>query len=370
MVKRRAPGATGGAAPPRVFVSYSWEDAKHRRWVKSFAARLRADGLDVTLDAWAVAPGDQLPQFMETAVRNNDYVLIVCTPRYKAKSDSRTGGVGYEGDIMTAEVMTKRNHRKFVPILRRGTWSKAAPSWLLGKSHVDLRRGITRSRYDELLQALHGRRAPAPPIGSRPQKIKPPTLRTTLVGVLVGYSGHLHIGNEWFWPNNDQMMKALRGAGLAAAIDSPQYPSYKPEAPVVAGMHFTAGYTFIMNASMNAESVAVVAEELWPRYLQPFFADLKKWLLKWSKHGHRVGFGLEVYFRPDNVVVATNVATATAAEAEKVQRLIPEAQWRALKWVEERGITAPRMTYTIESASLVAFPRLHDHQTDQKRRQR
>jgi len=55
-------------------------------------------------------------------------VLIVCTPKYKLRSDGRIGGVGYEGDIMTAEVMTNKNHRKFIPILKEGSWEDSAPT--------------------------------------------------------------------------------------------------------------------------------------------------------------------------------------------------------------------------------------------------
>ena len=35
-------------------------------------------------------PGDQLPGFMERAVRENDYVLIVCTPTYADRSNRRS----------------------------------------------------------------------------------------------------------------------------------------------------------------------------------------------------------------------------------------------------------------------------------------
>ena len=103
---------------------------------------------------------------MEQAVRENDYVLIVCTPRYKEKSDGRVGGVGYEGDIMTAEVMAQGNDRKFIPVLREGEWAEAAPSWILGKRYVDLRGApYSEKSYDELLDTLHGRSPQAPPIG-------------------------------------------------------------------------------------------------------------------------------------------------------------------------------------------------------------
>lgn len=158
---------------PKAFVSYSWDADEHRDWVWKFATRLRDDGVNVTLDKWYAAPGTQLPQFMETAIRENDFVLIVCTPRYKQRSDSRIGGAGYEGDIMTAEVFTKSNHQKFIPILRSGDWQEAAPSWLAGRYYVDLR-GATyhESQYTDLLTTLHNAREEPPPVGSIPAAIK------------------------------------------------------------------------------------------------------------------------------------------------------------------------------------------------------
>jgi TIR domain len=127
----------------------------------------------VTLDTWHTAPGTQLPHFMEKAIRENDFVLIICTPRYKQRSDSRIGGAGYEGDIMTAEVLTKGNHQKFIPILRIGNWQDAAPVWLVGKYYVDLRGEPFRaSQYEDLLTTLHDSREEAPPVGSIPAAIQ------------------------------------------------------------------------------------------------------------------------------------------------------------------------------------------------------
>jgi len=151
--------------PPRAFLSYSHDSPSHRGWVKELASCLRGDGVETILDQWELAPGDQVQEFMERAVRENDFVLIICTPRYKDRSDSRTGGVGYEGDIMTAEVYRDRNHRKFIPILRVGDWSEAAPSWLAAKYHVDLRgERYSEENYQELLTSLLGTRPKAPPV--------------------------------------------------------------------------------------------------------------------------------------------------------------------------------------------------------------
>jgi hypothetical protein len=71
---------------PSAFISYSWDDDAHKEWVRTLAERLRADGVDVTLDRWATVPGDQLSAFMERAIRENQFIVIICTPRYNPHS--------------------------------------------------------------------------------------------------------------------------------------------------------------------------------------------------------------------------------------------------------------------------------------------
>jgi TIR domain-containing protein len=153
---------------PTAFVSYSWDDDDHKEWVKALATQLRRDAVDVRLDQWHSVPGNQLPHFMESEIRLNDFVIIICTPKYKVKSDTRTGGVGYEGDIMTAEVFTKQNHLKFIPILARGTWEEAAPTWLVGTHYIDLREARYKVGYKDLLETLLQLRQEAPLLGPLP----------------------------------------------------------------------------------------------------------------------------------------------------------------------------------------------------------
>lgn len=151
---------------PKVSVSYSWEDETHMQWVREFAARLRGDGVDVSLDQWMVGLGKPLPEFMEQLVRENERVLVICTPTYKEKSDARIGGVGYEGDLMTGEMLTQSKREKFIPVLRAGIWAESIPSWLSGRFGVDLRgEEYTESEYRKLVDELHGRRPQAPPLG-------------------------------------------------------------------------------------------------------------------------------------------------------------------------------------------------------------
>lgn len=147
---------------PTAFLSYSWDPEPHPTWVRELSARLRRDGVNAVLDQWHAVLGDNLPHFMEQAIRDNDYVLVICTPSYKSKSDKRDGGVGYEGDIMTGEAFVLKNRRKFIPILREGEWEESAPSWLLGSYYVDLRGPDWKVRYRVLLDTIH-RRLPEPP---------------------------------------------------------------------------------------------------------------------------------------------------------------------------------------------------------------
>jgi len=165
----------------KAFVSYSWDSDDHKAWVAQLAARLRADGVDVILDQWHVVPGDQLPEFMERAVRESDFVLIVCTKKYKERSDNRSGGVGYEGDIMSGEILTQRNQRKFIPILRQRPWAQVAPSWLTGKYYIDLSENpYLEDHYADLLTTVLGTRQAPPPIG---HPVQDPQVQPTSIGI-------------------------------------------------------------------------------------------------------------------------------------------------------------------------------------------
>ena|SRR5271165_3081661 len=79
----------GGNLMNSAFISYSWDDDAHREWVRKLATRLRADGVNVSIDRWSAVPGDQLSAFMERAIRENQFVVIICTPR--RRQDRRSG---------------------------------------------------------------------------------------------------------------------------------------------------------------------------------------------------------------------------------------------------------------------------------------
>ena len=156
---------------PKVFISYSWEEEAHKEWVKSLADRLLSDGIEATVDQYDLTLGDRLPHFMEQSISNSDYVLIICTPTYK-------GGVGYEGHIISAELLTQGNERKFIPVIRKGTATNSIPTFLSGKLGIDLSNTIHyENSYKDLLTTLYGVKR-KPQIGTRPPYIPKSQVQT------------------------------------------------------------------------------------------------------------------------------------------------------------------------------------------------
>ena len=64
------------SSPPRVFVSHASEDKE--RFVNSFAARLRENGVDAWLDKWEMLPGDSLvDKIFEEGLKDAQAVIVV-----------------------------------------------------------------------------------------------------------------------------------------------------------------------------------------------------------------------------------------------------------------------------------------------------
>ena len=152
--------------PTSVFISYSWDSGGHKKWVLAFAKRLREHGIDAIIDQTHLPLGARTPEFMERSVRDSARVLVVCTEGYKQRFDSREGGAGYEGHIVTGEIVNEVGKNKFIPVLRNGDWKSAVPTALLGVHGVDLRKDAPEE-YVRLIGHLHNV-SHVPPIGPPP----------------------------------------------------------------------------------------------------------------------------------------------------------------------------------------------------------
>ena len=151
------------------------------------ATQLRENGVDVILDKWNLEYGNDLHHFMETSVRESDFVVIICTPNYARKANVGSGGAGYEKQIVTGEMFQDENPSKFIPLVRNGSDREALPSFLKSKNYIDFR---DDSRFEgklkDLLHQLHGvpkyfipKLGPSP-FNSRPQA-SPTHVRSTIV---------------------------------------------------------------------------------------------------------------------------------------------------------------------------------------------
>ena len=153
---------------PKVFISYSWESKEHSDWVNSLADKLLADGIEAIIDSYDVSPGDRLPEFMESSIKDSDYVIIICTEEYKRKANNREKGVGYESHIISAELYNNHNDRKFIPIIRQGDFNTALPTYLDGKLAIDLRGNpYNETSYKDLIASIFKVKK-KPKVGIRP----------------------------------------------------------------------------------------------------------------------------------------------------------------------------------------------------------
>lgn len=143
---------------PVVFISYSWDSEEYKEWIRDFSEQLNDRGINVILDQNDLILGDPLPIFMEQSIAKSDYVLIMCTPKYKSKADSRKGGVGYEESIITSDVLFNQNHRKYITVLVSGTWETSTPIWANGKYGADLTQEETYiDEFHKLVHTIKGK---------------------------------------------------------------------------------------------------------------------------------------------------------------------------------------------------------------------
>ena len=163
--------------PPKVFISYSWTSEDHTEWVADLGERLMKDGILVVLDQWDLQDGQDLNDFMEKMVKDQEIkrVLIISDSLYAEKADGRKGGVGTETQIISQEVYESVEQTKFVPILReRDEQGKAClPVYLKSRKYIDFSDSDNDPEaYDQLLRNIYERpRRKKPTLGKAPSHI-------------------------------------------------------------------------------------------------------------------------------------------------------------------------------------------------------
>ncbi|HYN38981.1 MAG TPA: NB-ARC domain-containing protein, partial [Rhodospirillales bacterium] len=160
--------------PPRVFISYSHDSGAHAARVLKLANDLRRDGIDAIIDQYFTAPPPPANwhRWMDGHIRDDDFVIMVCTETYYRRVVGNEApevgkGVGWEGDLIYSHLFkTKSDLSRFVPVLLSGGRTDQIPEAVAGASHyfVEISEG-----YEGLLRRLFNRpAAEMPPIGERP----------------------------------------------------------------------------------------------------------------------------------------------------------------------------------------------------------
>jgi len=158
---------------PKVFLSYSWDSEYHQNWVKNLTNRLRENGIDATCDLYEMNPGKDNLKVMEEQIATSEFVLLICTPNFGNKANNRKGGVGYESQIISAELYEELNSYKkvkFICILRSGKPEKSIPRYLKSRYYLDFRnKQIIEENFKKLIYRLYQQSYyKKPPIGAPP----------------------------------------------------------------------------------------------------------------------------------------------------------------------------------------------------------
>ncbi|POA23575.1 MULTISPECIES: SEFIR domain-containing protein [unclassified Pseudomonas] len=172
---------------PKLFISYSWTSPEHETWVEELAQELAAGGVHVILDKWDLREGQESAAFMEQMVTDPGVgkVILICDKTYADKANSRTGGVGTEAQIISAEIYQAASTTKFVAVVREyDEHGKACvPKYYSSRIYIDLSDSPRyASEFDRLIrwahdQPLHVR----PPTGKKPSYLERENRAITLV---------------------------------------------------------------------------------------------------------------------------------------------------------------------------------------------
>jgi len=131
---------------PTVFMSYTWDSSEHRQSVKGLVDALRAYGIDVVFDHYHPNPPKGFVMWMTKNIRDDDYVLMICTERYYARvmhdEDPQPGiGLGgtWEGGLIFNQFYKAGMlSHKFLPLLLKSSDTPFIPDPFAAVAHYDL----------------------------------------------------------------------------------------------------------------------------------------------------------------------------------------------------------------------------------------
>ena len=157
--------------PPRVFISYSHDSAEHAARVLRLANELRHNRIDAVIDQYFTSPPEGWPAWMDAHIRDDDFVVLVCTETYYRRVIRKEApgigfGVAWEGGLIYNHIYrAKVDLTRFVPVLLNGGSPDYIPEILSGTIY----HAETPDGFEGLLRRLFERPgAVMPPLGKLP----------------------------------------------------------------------------------------------------------------------------------------------------------------------------------------------------------
>lgn len=173
---------------PKLFISYCWSSEEHEEWVLRLGTELRENGVDVILDKWDLKDGNDANAFMEKMVSDEDIkkVILVIDELYSAKANKRTGGVGTETQIISAEVYESVEQSKFVAVIakRDNKGNANLPVFYKSRIYIDLSdEDLYGKNFEQLLRWVYDK-----PFNVKPELGNKPTFLDEETSVSLGTS--------------------------------------------------------------------------------------------------------------------------------------------------------------------------------------
>jgi len=231
---------------------------------------------------------------MEKSVRDSEFTIIICTPDYAEKSIERKGGVGYEQQIISAKIFGGHDRRKFIPIVRSGSFDDgdrcAIPEHFKGTFALDFRPENKSDAFEDLIRALY----------ERPKYVRPE----------LGKDPEFRLGPSDFFGRNIRLPTIeLDGyeivSGIASSETSPdtfKIPDHDRIARISEGdfvkLNFLISLTNKID-NVEGERMWVKVAEIRGPYLIGTLAN--KPIDAWDNENAPLDYGSEVAFLPEHI---------------------------------------------------------------------
>lgn len=151
---------------PVVLISYSHDSKHHQDRVLELSNKLRSQGIDCMLDQYEDSPPEGWPKWMDRAIDNSDFVIVVCTEIYynRVKGKDKNGkGIKWESTLIYQQLYNAgSNNTKFIPIIFSEGKFEFIPEPLQGSTFYNVDESDS---YEALYWRLRGVSKKKPELG-------------------------------------------------------------------------------------------------------------------------------------------------------------------------------------------------------------